>query len=177
MAITKLEKKKKLTKDELEAKKAILRIFVIYPDLMISKLSKQAENEGKLTRKSMFVSSSTTQPGFRDNFTKILEEAESKDEFNIYYNMTFGIKDITGKLIQEAEYEIKTNIKFENGVSKLTVHQDTGFKVKEEAQEKYEYLSKLIDEENKKIKTLSPDELVNYVNDLVFSLIPENTIN
>lgn len=178
MAITKLGKRKKLTKEELEAKKVVLRIFSVYPDLMISKLSKQADKEGKLNSKDLMVSSSNNQPGGQETIMKTVEEAETKDEFDLDYSMSFGSKEpLTGKLIQEAEYKIKTNIKFEDGVSKVTVVQDTTFSVTEEADEKYKYLFELIDEENKKIKTLTPNELVKYTNDLVLGLISENTIN
>lgn len=178
MAIIKLGKKRKLTKEELEAKEVILRIFTVYPDLMISKLSKQAENDGKLTKKGILVSSSTTQPDSKDVLMKMLDEAVEKDEFNIDYIMTFGSKEpITGKLVQEAEYKMNTDIKFEDGVSKLTVLQNTTFSTTEEAKEKYKYLFELIDKENKMIKTLTPDELVKYTNDLVFSLMEENIIN
>ena len=90
MAKTKLEKRKKLTKEELEAKKVVLRIFSLYPDLMISKLSKQAESEGKFTRKGVLVSSSAALPDFKDTLTKMLDEAEDKDEFNLEYTMTLG---------------------------------------------------------------------------------------
>lgn len=178
MAIIKLGKRKKLTKEELEAKKVVLRIFSIYPDLMISKLSKQAENDGKFTRKGVLASSSTSQPDFKDTLTKMLDEAEDKVKFNLEYTMTFGSKEpITGKIIQEAEYKMNTNIKFEDGVSKLTVLQNTTFSTTEETKEKYKYLFELIDKENKMIKTLTPDELVKYTNDLVFGLIEENVIN
>ena len=178
MAITKLGKRKKLTKDELEAKKVILRIFTVYPDLMISKLSKQAESEGKLTRKGLLVASNTTQPGVKEESTKMIDNSENEDEFEINYVMTFGIKEpITGKLIEEAEYSMNTNIKFEDGVTKLSVIQNSTFSVKDEVKDKYKYLFELITKENEKIKTLSPDELVKYTNDLVFGLIEENVIN
>lgn len=178
MAVTKLGKRNKLTKEELEAKKVVLRIFSLYPDLMVGKLSKQAESEGKFTRKGVLVSSSTNRPDFKDTLTKMLDEAEDKDEFNLEYTMTLGSKEpITGKIIQEAEYKMNTNIKFENGVSKVTVLQDTTFSVTEDTNEKYKYLFELIDKENKMIKTLTPDELVKYTNDLAFSLIEENIIN
>lgn len=178
MAVAKLGKKNKLTKEELEAKKAILRIFTIYPDLMISKLSKQAGDEGKLIRKGMLVYSSTSQPDSQEKFNKLIERSENEDEFSIDYSMTFGTKNpVTGSIIREAEYRMNTNIKFEEGVSKLTVLQNTTFSTTKEAEEKYKYLFELMDKENNMIKTLTPDELVKYVNDLVFNLIQENVIN
>ena len=166
MAIAKLGKKKKLTKEELEAKKVILRIFTVYPDLIISKLSIQAESEGKLNRNGLLVASNTAQPGATEEFIKMIDNSENEDEFEINYVMTFGIKEpITGKLIEEAEYSMKTNIKFEDGVTKLSVIQNSTFSVKDEVKDKYKYLFELIGKENEKIKTLNPDELVKYTNE------------